>query len=144
MTTKEERNELMKIFKALDKNGDGKLTKDELQEGYNKSLAITDNEIDELMKKLDNDGSGSIDYTEFVAAAMDKEKVLTKQRIEYCFQLFDKDKSGQISKDELKNMLGGADNISDEVWAELIKEVDANGDGEIGFNEFRDMLIKLV
>mgnify|MGYP000691598503 CR=1 FL=1 len=144
MTTKEERNELMKIFKALDKNCDGKLTKDELQEGYNKSLAITDNEIDELMKKLDNDGSGSIDYTEFVAAAMDKEKVLTKQRIQNCFQLFDKDKSGQISKDELKNMLGGADNISDEVWAELIKEVDGNGDGEIGFNEFRDMLIKLV
>ena len=134
----------MKIFKALDKNCDGKLTKDELQEGYNKSLAITDNEIDELMKKLDNDGSGSIDYTEFVAAAMDKEKVLTKQRIQNCFQLFDKDKSGQISKDELKNMLGGADNISDEVWAELIKEVDGNGDGEIGFNEFRDMLIKLV
>ena len=63
MTTKEEKNDLMKIFKQLDKNGDGKLTRDELLDGYNKSTAITDNEIDELMKKLDNDGSGSIDYT---------------------------------------------------------------------------------
>jgi hypothetical protein len=63
MTTKDERNELMKIFKSLDKNGDGRLTKEELQDGYNKSLAISDNEIDELMKKLDNDGSGYIDYT---------------------------------------------------------------------------------
>jgi calcium-dependent protein kinase len=50
MTTKDERNELMKIFKSLDKNGDGRLTKEELQDGYNKSLAISDNEIDELMK----------------------------------------------------------------------------------------------
>jgi Ca2+-binding EF-hand superfamily protein len=75
---------------------------------------------------------------------MDKEKVLTKQRIQNCFQLFDKDKSGQISKSELKSMLGGGDNITEEVWQQLIKEVDGNGDGEIGFNEFREMLVKLV
>lgn len=47
----------------LDKNSDGKLTKEELAEGYNKSVGLSDVEIDELMKKLDNDGSGSIDYT---------------------------------------------------------------------------------
>lgn len=48
-------------------------------------------------------------------------------------------------------MLGGSENISEDVWSELIKEVDGNGDGEvdptyfkIGFNEFRDMLVKLV
>ncbi len=67
MTTKEEKNDLMKIFKALDKNGDGRLTKEELMDGYNKSSAITDDEIDGLMKKLDNDGSGSIDYTGTIA-----------------------------------------------------------------------------
>lgn len=74
---------------------------------------------------------------------MDKEKVLTRQRIQSCFQLFDKDKSGQISKEELKVMLGGSENISEDVWSELIREVDGNGDGEIGFAEFRDMLLKL-
>lgn len=63
MTTKEERNDLMRVFKILDKNGDGRLTKDELLDGYSKSVPISDVEIDELMKKLDNDGSGSIDYT---------------------------------------------------------------------------------
>lgn len=63
MTTKEEKNDLMKVFKILDKNGDGKLTKEELEEGYKKSVPIDAIEINELMKKLDNDGSGSIDYT---------------------------------------------------------------------------------
>lgn len=63
MTTREEKNDLMKVFKILDANGDGKLTKEELQQGYSKSIPISDVEIDELMRKLDNDGSGSIDYT---------------------------------------------------------------------------------
>lgn len=63
MTTKEEKNDLMKVFKILDKNGDGKLTREELEEGYKKSVPIDAIEINELMKKLDNDGSGSIDYT---------------------------------------------------------------------------------
>lgn len=63
MTTKDERSELMRIFKALDKNGDGKLTREELVDGYSRSVGITDNEIDELMKKMDNDNSGSINYT---------------------------------------------------------------------------------
>jgi Ca2+-binding EF-hand superfamily protein len=32
-------------------------------------------------------------------------------------------------------MLGGSDNISEEVWHELIKEVDGNGDGEVAFSK---------
>lgn len=69
--------------------------------GYNsKSLAFSPEEIDALIGKLDSNQSGFIDYTEFVAAAIDREKLLTKQRIEACFKLFDKDNSGTISKGE--------------------------------------------
>jgi hypothetical protein len=28
-------------------------------------------------------------------------------------------------------MLGGSENISEDVWMDLIKEVDGNGDGEV-------------
>lgn len=33
--TKQEKENLSKIFKALDKNGDGKLSKEEIFDGYN-------------------------------------------------------------------------------------------------------------
>ena len=39
-------------------------------------------------------------------------------------------------------MLGGEANISDNVWNEVIKEVDTNGDGEVDLKEFKDMLLK--
>ena len=45
------------------------------------------------------------------------------------------DGSGTISKEELKILLGtgGNSNIDDNIWDEIIKEVDDNSDGEISF-----------
>jgi calcium-dependent protein kinase len=60
--------------------------------------------------------------------------------LEAAFNAFDKDGSGAISSDELKEMLG--DEITEEnVWAELIQTVDQNGDGEVDLKEFKDMMI---
>jgi calcium-dependent protein kinase len=46
--------------------------------------------------------------------------------------MFDKDGSGSISIDEIKGIFGSSEAaVSDEVWKELLDEVDANGDGSV-------------
>lgn len=46
------------------------------------------------------------------------------------FKMFDKDGSGSISIDEIKEIFGGVgQNISEKVWKDLMKEVDDNNDG---------------
>jgi calcium-dependent protein kinase len=73
LINKEERERLSGLFKAFDKNSDGKLDKKELREGYEKhmSIVLCDEEVDEIFDRIDIDSSGYIDYSEFVAAAMD-------------------------------------------------------------------------
>ena len=59
--------------------------------------------------------------------------------------MFDKDGSGKIDKHEVLNMLQGEDMqnlVSKEDLLRYIQEVDANGDGEIDFEEFQLMLDK--
>lgn len=91
--------DLRDIFKALDKNGDGNITFDELKAGLgHKENADT---LIELLKGADTDNSGSIDYTEFIAATLDHQTYLRDDYLRTAFDLFDKDKSGKISKDEL-------------------------------------------
>ena len=41
-------------------------------------------------------------------------------------------------------MLGVGKNIDENIWNEIVKEVDANGDGEISFEEFKIMMEKLL
>lgn len=54
--------------------------------------------------------------------------------------MFDADGSGTISIDEIKNIFGGAGNVSEIVWEQLVKDVDINGDGQISFKEFSAMM----
>ena len=59
----------------------------------------------ELLKAADTDGSGSIDYTEFLAATMDAQVYMRDDYLRTAFDMFDKDKSGKIDKNEIISLL---------------------------------------
>jgi len=148
LSTREEKSQLLSTFQALDLNGDGKLSREELITGYQKIMGLTnvEAEVEAIMKAVDNNNSGSIDYTEFVMATMNRQKLLSKERLEAVFKLFDKDGNGYLTADELQEIFnpGNAKEIEENVWVELIKEVDENGDGKISYKEFKEMMLKLA
>lgn len=96
------------------------------------------------MNAVDKNNSGSIDYTEWVMATINREQLLSKQRLDIAFKMFDKDGSGTLSIEEIKELFGATSGISENVWRDMLKEADDNGDGNINFNEFKDMMTKLV
>lgn len=63
---------LREAFSKFDKNGDGKLTIDELKEGVKtiKGCMLTEGDIDQAMSVMDSNKNGFIDYTEFIAACL--------------------------------------------------------------------------
>ena len=56
---------------------------------------------------------------------------------------FKQDGSGFISASEIKEILSFGKTLSEEATNDIIKQVDANGDGEISFEEFATMMKKL-
>ena len=145
LVSKEERNELAKQFKEWDKNGDGVLSRQEILDGYKKAYGkVDENEIDNMIKSVDLDGNGVIDYNEFLSCALNKEKILSRQNLELCFKAFDLDGSGSISLDEIAHIFKKGDQGSEdlEAFKKILEEADTNGDGEISFQEFRDIMSK--
>jgi calcium-dependent protein kinase len=59
----------------------------------------------ELLKGADTDGSGSIDYTEFLAATIDAQIFMRDDYLRTAFDMFDKDRSGKIDKNEIITLL---------------------------------------
>jgi calcium-dependent protein kinase len=137
---------LRETFQALDDNGDGFLTAAEMKEGMTKSgLNEVPPDLQAILEGVDADGSGKIDYTEFLAATLDKKLYLQEQQCWSAFRVFDKNGDGTISLDELKHVLDNgevADALAGQDLEALLREVDTSGDGEIDFDEFMAMMRK--
>ncbi len=151
LSTKKEVLEMQKSFKNIDKNNNGRISKDELVEAYMKMYEGKMNkedileEADKIFKVADADGSGEIDYSEWAVATTKKENILSEAKMKGAFNVFDKDQSGSISSEEVKAVLGVGKKFGDErIWDDIIKEVDVNGDGEISFDEFKYMMTKFL
>lgn len=135
---------LREIFTALDDNGDGQLTVSEIKDGMQKAgIKEIPPDLQQIMEQVDVDGSGIIDYTEFLAATLDKKLYLDEAVVWRAFQVFDRDGDGFISQDELKAVLGDqkmGDLMGQQAIAQLLLEVDTNGDGKIEWSEFLEMM----
>jgi calcium-dependent protein kinase len=98
--------------------------------------------MQDLIYMLDTNNNGYIDYTEFLAGCMKSKIYLREDYLKMTFAYFDKDKSGFITREELRNVLKSEDgfNIPDKEIEKLIKEVDFNQDEKIDYTEFLAMM----
>mmetsp|Transcript_38327 Transcript_38327/g.101536 ORF Transcript_38327/g.101536 Transcript_38327/m.101536 type:complete len:499 (+) Transcript_38327:91-1587(+) len=135
---------LRETFQALDNNGDGLLTSAEMKDGLEKAgLKDIPADLQDIMKNVDADGSGVIDYTEFLAATLDKKLYMAEDMCWRAFARFDQNGDGKISVQELAEVLKDSD-VSNLVGGqsaqEIMTQVDTDGDGTIAFEEFCRMM----
>jgi len=151
---------LQREFEKLDLNGDGVLSAQEIYEELKKT-GIEADELMEILKDSDLDGSGHIEYTEFIAAAYDFQRNLQDSLIWSVFRAFDHDNSGEVTKRELLKMLKCSkegktmpehthlhasstksleDVFGQEIFDSALDELDKDGDQKIDFKEFKKLL----
>ena len=129
----------------MDENKDGTLTIEEIKKGnFDGNLGVSklgekNIDVEEIFRSIDTDKSGVINYTEFIASTMDQKIYLKEEKLYEAFKTFDKDGSGKISTDEVKQILK-VENDDVQMVEEMIKSFDINNDGEIDYNEFLTMM----
>ena len=71
---------------------------------------------EEIMIALDKDCNGMIDYSEFLTAAVDKNKLLSQKNLKLAFQMIDTDASGSLTVEELKSVFEMHGKKDDALW----------------------------
>jgi calcium-dependent protein kinase len=149
----EQVHEAIKLFNKIDKNGDGQISKEELSKGLENTLKLTGKDLKEkvniIFNNIDTDHNGFIEYEEFIRAAVDKEYFLSENFLRFAFDYFDRDKNGQISFIEIKQLFNQSEKnkYNNEIQNQLQKnfqEMDINGDGILSFEEFVKMTKKIL
>ena len=78
----QEKKELEEIFKRIDKDNNGVLSKEEIKQALEESeLSADDNDVDSLFDAIDTDKSGFIDYSEFLASTIDQTLLAEKEHL---------------------------------------------------------------
>jgi calcium-dependent protein kinase len=116
------------MFTLMDDDNDGKISYLELRAGLRKvGSQLGEPEIKLLMEVADVNGNGCLDYGEFVAVIIHLQKMENDEHFRQAFMFFDKDGSGYIESEELREALtdelGEPDNS---VIIDIMREVDTD------------------
>ena len=147
-------HDAVKLFNLIDKNGDGRISREELFNGlqpYKKDLSDEElrKQVDTIFTNIDTDHNNYIEYEEFVRAAIDKDHFLSVNFIQFSFNYFDKDHNGEITYEEVKNKFCQSDKNKNSYKAqeqlkEAFNQIDINGDGKLSFEEFGEMMKNII
>ena len=141
----EEIKKLKEEFDKIDVNKDGEISKNELitclESIYPSQVAK--NKAEAIFKEIDFNNDGSINFSEFLTVNIQKEKLLNEETLDRAFRMFDLDGNGYITIDELKKTMP-LEITTKAGWRNLVSEVDKDGDYQISFKEFKEMMEKLI
>ena len=143
--TEDDIEEIKEAFDLFDADGSGTVEPGELKNAMiSLGFEAKNATLFHMISDLDKDGSGAIDFEEFLVmmtSTMSDED--TRDDIHKIFVLFDVDKTGHINIKNLKKIARDlGETLNDDDLLDLIRKGDSDGDGQVSFDDFYNIMTK--
>jgi len=130
--------ELRALFTHFDYRNRGTLSTHDLHQVLMES-GMGDLRAERVLHALDRDSDGQITWTEFTAAATCVSVCRNRRFIDTAFTIFDLDRDGSITKDDLLRVIAGRHPACQEAWQKnmpaLVENACAKGTGKTRFSK---------
>ena len=138
---------LRKIFKQIDVAGNGFLSYEDMKNAWKKCYAKNcrcDLEFDKFFYMADVNKNKRVEWEEFLKLTLNYEDLLSEKNLKCVFQFFDKDNTGRISKQNLKDSFSGEEDEINELARSLLLEINKFADDEeISFDFFKSIIMEI-
>ena len=141
----EQVEQLKEAFQLFDADQSGAIDYRELKAAMKAlGIQVKKEELKKMITDVDSDGSGSIEFPEFLEMMTAKMGPSdTKEELAKVFESFDNDKTGQISFANLKRIakeLG--EHLNDEELQSMLNHADKTGNGGVSMDDFYRLMKK--
>ncbi|CAH0555846.1 unnamed protein product [Brassicogethes aeneus] len=140
---------LKSIFDSFDLEKKGEIAVDMIGQILDMlGQQLTPDELQKIIKEIDEDGNGVMNFGEFAHLAAsflieeeeDTEQIL--KELKDAFRLYDKEGLGYISVDLLREILKELDDkMTPSDLEQMIEEIDTDKSGTVDWEEFKAMMI---
>ncbi|XVF29275.1 hypothetical protein REPUB_Repub15cG0106800 [Reevesia pubescens] len=140
----EQIDSIIEMFRMMDTDENGDLSFEELRDGLQKiGLSVSDPDVQMLMDAADIDGNGTLSCEEFVTMAVHMKRISNDEHLSQAFHYFDKNQTGYIEFEELKEALLQDDlgPKNEQLVKDIMLDVDKDKDGRISYQEFEAMML---
>ena len=138
----DEENNLRKLFRYMDKEGKNSISKKDLkltlEEIY---IKVSDEELNKIFETVDENGTGFIEYQEFLRNACDIKTLLSEKNVKNVFHAICGDKN-LMSGEDIKRFVFHGAKIKEEALKEYFDSFGMKYETSIDFDEFYRMIKK--
>eukprot|EP00347_Sterkiella_histriomuscorum_P008716 403344026 len=134
---------LRKQFEMVDVDHTGLIDAEELMNGIKSAgVDISQQEVNKIIESVNFKGNGEINYSEFIAATLSIQEILTNERLYALFKEFDHEDIDVLTTHNIKGAMRrmGKD-ITNEEIEQMLKEHEIPSNGQIDFEKFKEIIL---
>ena len=138
----DEENNLRKLFRYMDKEGKNSISKKDLKLTLEEiDIKISDEELNKIFETVDENGTGFIEYQEFLRNACDIKTLLSEKNVKNVFHAICGDKN-LMSGEDIKRFVFHGAKVTEEALKEYFDSFGMKYETSIDFDEFYRMIKK--
>ena len=136
----DEENRLRALFRYMDKEGKNAITKEAMKECLKEiNISISDKELQNVFDSVDDNGSGYIEYQEFIRNACDIKSLLNESNLKNAFHAISGNKE-TITGEDIKRFIFQNSEVDDNTLKEYFEQFGMKYGDTIIFEEFFNMI----
>ena len=136
----DEENNLRTLFRYMDKDGKNAITKEQLKKSLKEiNINITDKKLDQVFESVDDNGSGYIEYQEFLRNACDIKHLLSQSNLKNVFHTISGNKE-RMTGEDIKNFIFHDSTVNEDTLKEYFEQIGMKYTDTIIFDQFYSMI----
>ena len=136
----DEEKTLKTVFRYLDKDGKGIITKEIMKKSLEEiGIDISDEDLQKVFDDIDEDGSSFIEYQEFIRNTCDIKKLINEPNLKNVFHVICGEKDLMTGQD-IKNFVFHDSIVREETLKEYFDSFGMKFEDSIGFDDFFKMI----
>ena len=138
---KDEEKKIRTVFRYIDYDDKSYLTKEKIEKALKEfGKEFTEEDIQKILRVLDVDKNGIVEYQEFIQGVCDKTSLLNNFNLKNIFGIIDHDNKGYITSEDIKNFVFPNKTLNEEAIAAYLNQFGMKINDKLYFDDFKDII----